>query len=180
MKKNYCTILFAFSLFLIPFLSQAQKSTNSSLDQIVAVVNDHIILKSEVNEQVQQNMFQMEQQNRSISFGKDLWYTSLQNIIDRNIMLDQAKLDSITVSRQLVDQQIEQRIQRSVQQVGGEEALEAQMGKSIVQIKADLRDGYREQMIVQRFLETKREEIQITRPEVKEYFDSIPKDSLPT
>jgi peptidyl-prolyl cis-trans isomerase SurA len=67
-----------------------------------------------------------------------------------------------------------------VEQAGSEEALEQRMGESIVQIRADLRESYREQMIVQRFQQQKRQNITITRPEVREYFEKIPKDSLPT
>ncbi|SMO69234.1 peptidylprolyl isomerase [Fodinibius sediminis] len=181
MNKIYLTFLSAFILLFMPDWSQAQEAQNESIDQIVAVVNDHIILKSEVDQQVQQYMLQMQQQqNQRIPFGEDMWYAVLQNIVDRNIMLDQAKRDSVEISNQQVDQQINQRIQQTIQQVGSEQALEQQMGKSIVQIRADLRENYREQMIVQRLQQQKRNEIQITRPEVKAYFENIPQDSLPT
>jgi peptidyl-prolyl cis-trans isomerase SurA len=182
MNKAYLPLLFIVSFFLMPLASHAQITKNDkTLDQIVAVVNDHIVLKSEVDQQVQQYMMQMQrQQNQKIPFGKDIWYSVLQNIVDRYVMLDKAKLDSVTVSDDMVDQQIDQRINSYIQQVGSEKALEDQLGKSIVQIKADLRDDYREQMIVQTFQQQKREEITITRPEVKDYFNSIPKDSLPT
>ncbi len=182
MNKAFFLLLFTVSLFLIsPSLYAQQQSSDKKLDQIVAIVNDHIVLKSDVNQQVQQYMMQMQrQQNRQIEFGKDIWYTVLQNTIDRYVMLDQAKRDSITVSDAMVDQQIDQRINSFIQQVGSEEALEEQMGKSIVQIRADLRESYREQMIVQQFQRTKRQNIKITRPEVREYFEKIPKDSLPT
>lgn len=182
MNKVYTLLFFICTLILTPFSLQAQqKAENKKLDQIVAVVNDHIILKSDVDQQVQQYMMQVQQQqNRQISFGKDIWYSVLENTIDRYVMLDQAKQDSVTVSDEMVDSQINQRINNYVQQVGSEEALEEQLGKSIVQIRADLREDYREQMIVQQFQQQKRRDIQITRPEVKEYFESIPKDSLPT
>src|SRR5699024_8196643 len=141
MKKNNASLLLIFSLLIIPHLTHAQQS----LYRFVGIVNDHIILKSDVNKQVQQYMLQMRQQNQAISFGDDLWYASLQNIIDRNIMLDQAKIDSIEVTQAQVDQQIEQRIQYSIQQVGGEEALEERMGKSLRQIKNDLREDRSEE-----------------------------------
>ncbi len=183
MNKAYLVLFFLISLALIPLSTQAQQqsSDDKKLDQIVALVNDHIILKSEVDQQVQQYMMQMQQQQgRQISFGKDIWYTVLQNTVDRYMMLDQAALDSITVSNERVDQQIDQRIQQSVQQIGSEEALEQQMGQSIVQLRADLRESYREQMIVQKFQQQKRQKVKITRPEVQEYFERIPSDSLPT
>lgn len=182
MNKAYLLLLLTVSFFVIPLTSNAQEKTNGKkLDQIVALVNDHVILKSDVDQQVQQYMMQMQQQrNQQIEFGEDIWYTVLENTIDRYVMLDQAKRDSITVSDNMVDQNIDQRINAYVEQVGSEAALEQQMGQSLVQIRADLRESYREQMIVQRFQQQKRSEINITRPEVKEYFEKIPEDSLPT
>lgn len=182
MNKAYLILFFALSLFLTPFCLQAQVETSDNkLDQIVAVVNDHIILKSDIDQQVQQYIMQMQQQQQQqISFDEDIWYTVLQNVIDRHIMLDQAKRDSIVVSDEMVDQNIDQRIQSSIEQVGSEEALEERMGQSIVQLRADLREDYREQMVVQKFQQQKRQEVSITRPEVKEYMESIPNDSLPT
>src|SRR5699024_113661 len=172
MNRMYPTLLLVFSLLAIPLLSLAQESSSSTIDKIVAVVNDHIILKSDVDQQVQQYLMQMQQQNQQVPFGEDMWYAMLQNIVDRNIKLEQAERDSVEVTNQQVDQQIDQRIMQSVQQLGSEAELEKQMGKSIIQIKADLRDNYREQMTVQRLEQLKREEIQITRPEVRKYFDS--------
>lgn len=181
MNKIYYILVLTLSLVTIPLLSQAQESTDKTVDKIVAVVNDHIILKSDVDQQVQQYMLQMQQQqNQQIPFGEDIWYSVLQNIVDRNIMLDQAKRDSVEIPTQQVDQEINRRIQQSIQQLGSEEALEQQMGQSIVQIRADMRENFREQMTVQRLQQQKHQEVQITRPEVKEYFESIPKDSLPT
>lgn len=181
MNNVSLTLLFALTLLLTSLPGQAQQASDSTIDKIVAVVNDHIILKSEVDEQVQQYMMQIQQQqNRQVPFGEDMWYALLQSVVDQNIMLDQAKRDSVEVPLQQVDQEIDRRIRQYVQQVGSEEELEKQMGKSLIQIKADLRQNFREQMTVQRLQQQKREEVQITRPEVREYFESIPEDSLPT
>lgn len=181
MNKAYSILFLTLTLFLMPLLSQAQKSSNATIDKIVAIVNDHIILKSDVDQQVQQYIMQMQQQqDQQIPFGEDMWYAILQNMVDQNIMLDQAKRDSVTIPIQQVDQRINARINQYVQQLGSEEAFEKQFGKSIVQIRADMREDFREQMIVQRLQQQKHQEVQITRPEVREYFENIPKDSLPT
>lgn len=182
MNKAYLLLFFVVSLIVTPLLTHAQnKSSEKKLDQIVAVVNDHIILKSDVDQEVQQYLMQLQQQgNQQVSFSEEIWYTVLENVMDRYVMLDQAKRDSIVVSDEMVDQQINQRINSFVQQVGSEQALEEQMGQSIVQIRADLRENYREQMVVQQFQQRKRNSVSITRPEVEEYFNKIPQDSLPT
>ncbi len=186
---RYRQIIKSFFFVLLPLLfllstteAEAQvTSDNESLDQIVAVVNDHIILKSEVDEQVRQYMFQLQQQNnRKASFSKQLWYTVLQDIVQNYVLLDQAKVDSIEVTDTQVDQQIDQRINQSVQQLGSEKALEERMGKSIVRIRADLREQYREDLTVQQYRQQKMRSVQITRPEVESFFENIPADSVPT
>ena len=177
--KIFLPVFFTCFLFLNAAAQQNQKG--KTLDQIVAVVNDHIILKSDVDQQVTDYMLQLRQQSgQDIEFQKDIWYTVLRNIVDRYILLDQAKEDSVTVTEDQVNRNIDQRIEQAVNTLGSEEALEQQVGKSIVQLRADLRDTYREEMIVQRFRQQLFQEIQITRPEVIEHFESIPKDSLPT
>lgn len=183
MNKRLLSLL---TLFLILFIgsnifAQNTNGNPKTLDKIVAVVNDHIILKSEIDQQVADYMLQMRQQSgQDIEFGKDIWYTVLENVVERYVLLDQAREDSVTVTEEQVDQNINQRIQRVVDQLGSEEAVERQLGKSIVQLRADLRDIYREEMIVQQYRQQKLSDVEVTRPEVKEYFEKIPKDSLPT
>ncbi len=182
MNKAYLLLFFVAALIFNPSISEAQStSSGNNLDQIVAVVNDHIVLKSDIDQEVQQYMMQLQQQrNQQISFSENIWYTVLENVIDRYVMLDKAKRDSITVTDEMVDQQINQQINSYVEQVGSEQALEEEMGQSIVQIRADLRENYREQMLVQQFQQQKRQSVSITRPEVEDYFNNIPSDSLPT
>jgi len=159
----------------------AQENENAEvMDQIVAVVNNHTILKSDVDQQVRDYMLQLQQeQNREITFSKDIWYTVLQNIVDRFVVLDQARKDSITISDERVNEEIDRRINNYIQQLGSERAFEQQMGKSVLQMRADLQVDFRQQMIVSQYQSLKRDEINITRPEVEAYFNDIPNDSLP-
>lgn len=183
MKKFY-SFLFAAAITLLVFNHSASAQNSggdTSLDQIVAVVNDHIILKSEIDQRVREYLYQMQQQSgQTPEFSKDVWYTVLQNEVQNYVLLDQAKVDSVEVTDEQVDRIIDQRLQQSIQQVGGEEELERQMGQSIVQIRADLRDQYREQLIIQEYRDQKRKTVTITRPEVEAFFHNIPADSLPT
>jgi peptidyl-prolyl cis-trans isomerase SurA len=75
---------------------------------------------------------------------------------------------------------MDQRVSQLIQQAGSEQALEAAFGKSIIQLKEEFRENFREQMLTETVRMNKFQEIQITRPEVQEFFDSIPVDSLPT
>ncbi|WP_069131275.1 peptidylprolyl isomerase [Rhodohalobacter halophilus] len=148
-------------------------------DRIVAVVNDRIILKSDVDDEVRNYMNQSQAQGQNVEFSEDLWYSALQSMVDNYVMLEQAEVDSITVSDEMVNRQMDIRINELVRQAGGERALEEAFGKSIIQLRADFRDQFREQMVVQRVQQQKMGEITITRPEVIEFFNSIPDNELP-
>jgi len=165
-----------FSLFTSPLLAQE----SNVADQIIAVVNDRIILKSDVDDEVRQYMNQVEAQGQEINFSEDLWYSALQSMVDNYVMLERAKVDSITVTDEMVNRQMDARINDLIRQAGGERAVEEAFGKSIIQLRADFRDQFREQMVVQRVQETKMSEINITRPEVENFFNEIPEDQLPT
>lgn len=182
LMNRVLTLSFFVLLFITFNLSHAQsQSQGETLDQIVAVVNDHIILKSDVDQQVTDYMMQMRQQGEQVpEFSEEMWYSIMQNMVERYVLLDQARVDSIEVTDEQVNQRIDQRINQYVQQVGSESALEEQVGKSIVQLRAELREDYRTEMIVGQYRQQKVQNINITRPEVKAYYERIPRDSLPT
>lgn len=164
-----------------PILAQT-KSNPQPADRIVALVNDQIIVKSDIDKSVadyiRQSQFNQNQPN--IEFSKELWYSFLENEIDNRLLIEKAKIDSITVSDSQVNQQMDARISQLIQQAGSEQALEEAFGKSIIQLKADFRETFRQQMLVEQVRQSKIGEIKITRPEVKEFYNGIPKDSLPT
>jgi peptidyl-prolyl cis-trans isomerase SurA len=149
-------------------------------DKIVAVVNNRIILKSDVDAEVRQYLQQAQSSNQQISFSEDLWYSALQSMVDSNVMLEQAEIDSVIVSDEMVNRAMDNRINQMIQQAGSETALERALGNSIVQIRADFRDQFREQMTTQQLQQTKMSSVEITRPEVRNFFSEIPEDQLPT
>lgn len=189
MNKLLKSFLFTFFVitagYLISGPAQAQQVQDTgkkkALDRIIAVVNDHAILKSDVDQQASDYMLQLRRNSqRNVEFSKGLWYSVLENMIERYVLLDKAREDSVTVTDEQVNQRINQRIDQVVNQLGSEQAVEQQMGQSIVQLRADLRQSYREEMVVQKYRQQQMQNISITRPEVKQFFESIPQDSLPT
>ncbi len=170
--------LFLLSL-LFSFNAKAQQAPQLA-DEIVAHVNDNIILKSEIDQSVADYMRQARVSGKPIEFSKELWYNFLQSAVDNYVLLEKAEIDSITVSDDEVALQMDQRIQGLIRQAGSEEALEKAFGKSLIQLKADFKEDFREQMLSSRVQQQKMQSIKITRPEVNEFFHKIPVDSLPT
>lgn len=157
----------------------AQSQSERVADRIVAVVNDRIILKSDVDNEVRDYMTQSQMAGQQISFSEDLWYSALQSMVDNYVLLERAEIDSVVVSDEMVSRQMDMRINDLIRQAGSEEAVEEAFGTSLIQLRADFRDQFREQMIVQQMQQQKLGRVSITRPEVIEFFESIPSDSLP-
>ncbi|MEX0608319.1 MAG: peptidylprolyl isomerase [Balneolaceae bacterium] len=179
MKNKYKIVpLFLFSL-LIATQSFAQQAPQLA-DRIVAHVNDKIILKSEVDQAVADYLRQAQVSGQQIEFSKDMWFAFLEQVIDIYVRLEKAELDSVTVSDSEVQLRMDERVNQLIIQAGSEQALERAFGKSIIQLKADFREDFREQLLASRVQQLKIQTINITRPEVTEFFESIPKDSLPT
>lgn len=166
--------MYRFLLFflLFPALVSGQKK---SADRIVAVINGHIVLKSEVDAQARLLM-----QMQKAPFSQALWYDILESMVDNLVLVEKAKIDSVIVSDDEVNRTLEQRIQMQVQEFGSEEAMVEAYGKSVAQLKAEYRERFKNEMTAQRVRQKKMDEIKITRPEVKAFFDKIPRDSLPT
>ena len=165
--------------------AQSPAQNGELVDKIVAVVNDHIILKSDVDQRVADYLRSAQQQQQqqggqAPQFSKRLWYQVLESMIDNYVLIEKAKIDSVVVTDEEVKRSMDQRINQLIQQAGSEDALEQAFGKSLIQIKSDYREKFREDMLVQRVRQQKANEISITRPEVKEFFEEIPRDSIPT
>lgn len=156
-------------------ISAQSAESDQFLDGIVAMVNDNIILKSEIDARVAQLLTA----NRNMQFSEDLWYQVLQSSVDNFLLLEQAKLDSIIVTDGQVNQALDTRIQEVARQAGGIEALERAWGKSLVQIRAEFREDFRQELTIEELRNTKIRDITVTRGEVKAFYDAIPSDSLP-
>lgn len=170
--KSFC--VFTILLFAVFNTVLAQKV--EVLDKIVAEVNNHIILKSDVDSVVTAYMQQM----KNPQFSKELWYHALESEVNKYVLLEKAKIDSVTVSDDDVNRELDQRIKQLEERAGGKQALENYFGKSLVELKAQWRGLYRQEAIIQKLRQKEESSIKITRPEVEDFFNDIPKDSIPT
>lgn len=178
MKIFYQVIVITLLCIITTDFAKAQNQQQTT-DKIVAIVNDRIILKSDVDDEILNYMRQSEMDGQEVEFSKDLWYSALQSMVDSYVLLEKAKLDSVVVSDDVVTRNMDQRINQLIRQAGSERALEEAFGQSLVQIRAEFREQFREQMIAQSVQQRKMSTITITRPEVEEFFNQIPEESIP-
>jgi peptidyl-prolyl cis-trans isomerase SurA len=174
--KSLLLLLFSITT-VVSALAQESKNTT---DKIVAIVNDRIVLKSDVDAEVMNYLRQAELENADVTFSEELWYSALQSMVDNYVLLEKAKIDSVIVGDDMVNRQMDMRINEMVRQAGSERALERAFDKSLIQIRADFREQFREQLTANQVQQLKIDEINITRPEVEEFFNSIPESQIPT
>lgn len=164
MKK--LLILFFFSLTL-------SLSAQDVIDKIVAIVDNEIILKSELDFQV--NM--VANQRKIDPASPNLRTQVLNAMIEEKLLYAQALLDSIVVSEEEVKRQIDYQLETIVSQVGSKEKVEQMYGMTMEKIRREIRDNVRKEILVNRMQEKKFGMIESSRREVEEFFTKF-KDSL--
>ena len=151
----------------------AQEQQNNIIDEIVWVVGDEAILKSEV-EEYRKNLL-MERQR----IEGDPYCFIPEQIAVNKLFLDQAKLDSIEVQESNVSRMLEYYISEYIASAGSAEKLEEYYGKKLKDIRNDLRTQLREQQLITGARDKITGTITLTPSEIRKFYNSIPQDSLP-
>jgi len=144
------------------------------IDKIVAIVGQHPILKSDIENQYLQFLAQ--------SGGKvqsELKCEIFEELLVQKLMLQQAAIDSITISEDQIESEMDRRLRFFISQIGSQEKLEEYYQKSINEIKAEFTKFIEEQLLIQQVQSKIIDNIKITPTEVRNFFNNIPKDSLP-
>jgi peptidyl-prolyl cis-trans isomerase SurA len=160
-------------LFLFPLGLFAQ-SDKAVIDRVVATVGGEIILLSEVQEQY--SFAKKDQPELPLEYQ----CVVLQNLIVQKLLVNQAKLDSVAVTDEEVESQIDARIERLRAYFNQDDkAIEEFYGQSVDQMKSQLGTDMRNQLLAERMQGNITEKASITPSEVQRFFANIPKDSLP-
>ena len=170
MKKIFTLSLFF--LMAATFAAQGQ-SAKVVADKILAVVGDRIILYSDI-----QNTISDAIRNGNQVPDNAQCVLMEQALISKVLML-QAEKDSLPITEDEIEADLDNRIRKYINAYGSQEALEEIAGKSIYQIKEDARETVREQKLAEAMQRKIVENVHITPNEAKLYYEKIPKDSLP-
>lgn len=167
--------LFALAISLLGFLPHLSAQNDKAvIDKVVATVGGEIILLSEVQDQLS---YARQQQS---DIPDDYACIILQNLLVQKLLVNQAKLDSVEVRDEEVENQLDARIERlRVYFNQDDQAIEEYYGQTINEIKERTRDDMRSQLLAERMQAEITEKATITPSEVKAFFDAIPTDSLP-
>lgn len=162
------------SLFLFLIIALTGKEAKSQeIDKVVAVVGSNVILKSEIENQYAQYLAQGNPADVKIKCY------FLQQLLTQKLLSQQAVIDSIEVTEDEIDDNINNRLRYMTNRAGGQERLEQFLNRSLLQYKEEMRPDIREQLIANKMQRKITENVDVTPLEIKRFFEAIPKDSLP-
>ncbi|MEL6971327.1 MAG: peptidylprolyl isomerase [Bacteroidota bacterium] len=165
------SILLILALFVMAQSALAQRQV---IDKVVAMVGGEIVLLSEVEEQFSL----IKAQNPTVQ--GELRCEIIDQLLTSKLLVNQAKLDSILVAEEEVEDQLNARIDRILTYMNGDlEQFEAYYGQTVTQVKEQFREDLRAQLLSERMRADVLGGVNVTPSEVKDFFEQIPTDSLP-
>ena len=144
------------------------------VESVAAVVGNEVIYLSDI-----ENMIVDQRRSGNKTSVEKLRCETLREQLISKLFLDQARIDSITVTEDMVEGDVNMRLNDAIRRSGSEEALQEYFGKSMVEIRRDIRKALLEQEIIRQVQGTIASDLEITPNQLKKFYSNIPKDSIP-
>jgi peptidyl-prolyl cis-trans isomerase SurA len=155
------------------FCCHAISAQENVIDEVVWVVGDEAILKSQVEEQ------RLRMQYEGEKINGDPYCIIPEQLAIQKLFLHQAALDSIEMDESTVIQQVEARLNFYISQIGSKEKMEEYFNKPMSAIRDELREAVRDQGTVERMQYHLVDGVKVTPSEVRRFYESLPQDSIP-
>ena len=160
-------------LMLSAMMAVQLNAQDNVIDEVVWVVGDEAILKSEVEQE------RIRAQYEGRKFDGDPYCVIPEELALQKLFLNQAAIDSIEASESEVLSQVDYEINRRVAQIGSVEKMEEYYNKSSMDIREELRESARRMLTMQMMQRELMKDIKVTPAEVRRYFKNLPADSIP-
>ena len=170
--KKYL-VLGAALFSLLPAFAQEKENAGSVVDEVIWVVGDEAILKSDVE------VTRIQAAMEGVRWSGDPDCAIPEQLAVQKLFLHQAAIDSIEVTESEIQQGLDDQIDRWVQLVGSQEKLEEYQRKSMAQIRRDMHDDFKNNLLVSEMKKKLVTDVVVTPSEVRNYFSNLPADSLP-
>ena len=170
--NKYFNIRFC-TLFCLLFARLLVYAQDNVIDEVVWVVGDAAILKSDIEEE------RIRAQYEGQKWDGDPYCVIPEQLAIQKLYLHQAAIDSIEVSESEVIQSVERQMNMYIQQIGSKEKMEEYFNKTSSQIREQLRENIRDGLTIQKMQQKIVGDIKVTPADVRHYFKDIPSDSIP-
>lgn len=177
MKKIFSLVIFTLFFSFATFAQQNSNPEGTVVDKVVAIVGQNMVKQSEL-----ETAFIQQKLNSNIIVENEYekHCDLLEGMLINKLMLHQAEIDSIEVTDDEVNREMDNRIRYMISAYGSQENLERQMRKSLSEIKDYFKDVIRDNIMISQIEQKLTGTLSVTPQEVVDFYNSIPKDSLPT
>lgn len=169
-------MLLFFIVFTIVVQSKAQQVKKVIADKIIAQVGDKIVLKSDIVNAIADYK---RQGGPDGQLPPNPECAFLEGQLIQKALVLQAEKDSLPIGEDELDSKLDNQVRGFIREYGSKEVLEEVAGKTVYQIKEDFRQVFKDREMADKMRAKILENIKITPTEARQYFDRIPKDSLP-
>ncbi|MFA7080997.1 MAG: peptidylprolyl isomerase [Bacteroidales bacterium] len=146
------------------------------LDKVIAIVGKNMIKQSEL----ETTYLQQKQNYGVIEEPFNVKCEIFESLLINKLMLHQSEIDSVNIPDVQINREMDTRVNYMINSAGSKENLERQMNKSISEIKEFYKDVIKENLLITEINGKITSDVKITPKEVTDFYNSIPKDSLPT
>ncbi len=176
MKKIFSLVIFTLFFSFATFAQQNSNPEGTVVDKVVAIVGQNMVKQSEL-----ETAFIQQKLNSNIIVENEYEKRCdlLEGMLINKLMLHQAEIDSIEVTDDEVNREMDNRIRYMISAYGSQEMLEKQMRRTLSEIKSYYRDVIKENIMISQIEQKLTGNVSITPQEVVDFYNSIPKDSLP-
>jgi peptidyl-prolyl cis-trans isomerase SurA len=143
------------------------------IDEVIWVVGDEAILRSEVEEE------RLRAQYEGQTIPGDPYCVIPEQLAVQKLFLHQAILDSVEANESSVSHQVDMRMNYYINQIGSKEKMEEYFRKTSSEIREEMMTTVRNQMIIQQMQQKLTADIKPTPADIRRYYNSLPLDSLP-
>ena len=166
--------IFLLALITITFANASfAQPSKLVVEKVIAVIGNKFVLKSDIEDRI------LDMQRQGVEIPDNARCYVLQDYMGTKTLVLQAEKDSLPVSEDDIESEIDNKIRGAINQFGSKEKLEEVAGKTIYQLKEDTHDQIKDQKLAQAMRNKIVGDVRITPFEVKNYFNKIAKDSLP-
>lgn len=143
------------------------------IDEVIWVVGDEAILRSEVEEE------RIRAQYEGTSIPGDPYCYIPEQIAIQKLFLHQAVIDSVEANESTVSHQVDLRLNYYINQIGSKEKMEEYFRKTSSEIREEMMTSVRNQMIIQQMQQKLTADIKPTPADIRRFYNELPADSIP-
>ena len=173
MKFIRVLIILLLNIFSIVQLQSQKNQSGVVVDEIIGRIDDYIVLRSELESTY------LEILSRGERISGNTKCAVLKDLVTNKLLVAKAEIDSVIVEDSQVDQELNSRMALIINQIGSEEEIEKYYNKTIAEFKRELFDDIKEQLVMRQMRQEILGDIEVSPEEVKEFYATIPRDSLP-